>query len=298
MFDLLFKKRKPRPTPPWAAWLVIGVVMYALFANQNKQPSNEQPIEPLEQSSGAISEQLAPFDEIKNKLVPSMKASLRVQELSEGKGAPAVCGQQVRLAYVARLSEEKLINDQKTPDAPLAFTIGEGKVMPALERGVIGMKAGGKRDVIASSDLAYDAEGFAQKDVPTGSAIKFSLELISAQPEMPATGDTAFRIIDSLQGSGPMILCGATTRAHIKVQDIRGKTLYDSQKTGAALEFTPGKSEVFIGLEQGVVGMQPRGERLLVVPPEFQKTMKGNAPTINIPLPKNEIALVEVTALP
>jgi hypothetical protein len=64
------------------------------------------------------------------------------------------------------------------------------------------------------------------------------------------------------------------------------------------LTFTPGKSEVFLGLEQGIIGMARGAKRTLVVPPVLQKTLLGNAPTIDFPLPKEQTVLVDVEALP
>ncbi|MDX2113389.1 MAG: FKBP-type peptidyl-prolyl cis-trans isomerase [Alphaproteobacteria bacterium] len=298
MFDLIFKKRKPKATPPWAAWLVIAVVLYALFVNnRTTDKPQEQTSLPAPTTRETIESQVAPLQNLSSRLLPTVTTNLRVQDLKSGDGTPAVCGQTINLSYRSSLSREMAIEGADTP-VNVSFVAGEGRVMPALERGVIGIKPGGQREVIASPDMAYDAPGYQRSDVPAGSSVIFTLELLSASPPMPAAGDTAFRIIDTQPGSGQIIFCGTRARVHVKIHDVRGKTIYDSMERGTILEFTPGMAQVFSGLEQGIIGMKTRGERLLIVPPEFHKTMKGNPPMIDIALPKNEIVLVEVTALP
>ncbi len=298
MFDLLFKKRPQKPTPRWATFLVLGVVLYAFFVNR---PTGSSPENTTETKPASIREtiesQVAPLQDVSSRMVPSIVANLRVQDIKTGDGAPAVCGQTITITYRSDLGPNTPIEGADTP-VNVSFVAGEGRMMPALERGAIGMNPGGQREVIASPDMAYDAPGHQRSDVPAGSTIKFTLELISVSPPMPAAGDTAFRIIDTQPGSGQIIFCGTRARAHVKIHDVRGKTIFDSAARGTILEFTPGMAQVFSGLEQGIIGMQPHGERLLIVPPEFHKTMKGNPPMIDIALPNNEIVLVEVRALP
>jgi peptidylprolyl isomerase len=296
MFKYFFKKREQKPTPHWATWLAIAVVLYALFFNKPQAPISDTEPAPAT-ARDAIKSQLAPLENLSTRLLPSMVASLQMNDTAEGNGAPAVCGQSVTLSYRAELGKDQPIGDSRNPTT-INFIAGEGRMMPALERGIIGMKPGGTREIIASPDMAYDAPGHQRSDVPAGSTVKFTLSLESVSPPMPAFNETSFRIVDTQLVSGKMLFCGNTARVHVRVMDVRGKTIFSSAERGTILEFTPGKSQVFLGLEQGVIGMTTGSERLLVVPPEFHKTMKGNAPTIDIPLPKNEIVLVEVSALP
>ncbi len=46
-----------------------------------------------------------------------------------------------------------------------------------------------------------------------------------------------------------------------------------------------------------MIGLRPGATLTLVVPPEFQKTLRGNSPTTELPLPKNETVLVEAQVL-
>lgn len=277
-------------------WLMIGVVLYAILANQHKGSEVNLAVE---QASRNIDQQISGFSDIKNKVLPSFVATTRVTDSKLGEGAPAVCGQQVAITYDAWLDEKTVIADKATSDHPLTFTVGQGKVLPAFERGVIGMQIGGRRAIVAPYDMTYGAKNFARDDVPNGAVVKFNIELISINPKLPDIDATAYRIIDVVPDSGNMIFCGQPVRLELTLWSVDGKKLYSTKDAGKSpITFTPGNSEVFLGLEQGVIGMTPRMQRMLIVPPTFQKTMNGNAPAIDFPLPKAQTVLVDIEALP
>ena len=93
--------------------------------------------------------------------------------------------------------------------------------------------------------------------------------------------------------------CAASrAKSQVTVWSVDGKKLFSTKDKGQPLTFTPGKSEVFLGLEQGVIGMAAGEMRTLIVPPGFQKAMDGNPPTTDFLLPKDQTVLVDVEALP
>ncbi|MFW0777475.1 MAG: FKBP-type peptidyl-prolyl cis-trans isomerase [Rickettsiales bacterium] len=294
MFEI-FRKREKKPTPRWVIWMMIAVVGYALIANQQKGSDVNLAVERTKKN---VERQFSKLGEVTEKVMPSMSATIRVNEIKLGEGNPAVCGQTATITYQAWLSEQQAVGDKSTADNPLSFTIGAGKVMPAFDRGVIGMQPGGRRSVFAAPELAYDAVGFSRDDVPKGATIKFDIDLINVEPALPDIEENAYRIIDMAPNTGKLILCGNLARAHVIVWSVSGKKLFSTKDNKSPIEFTPGKSEVFLGLEQGIIGMAPRTERTLIVPPAFQKTMRGNKSAIDFKLPKNETVLVEVMALP
>lgn len=274
---------------------MIAFVVYAIIASQNKGSDINRAVERTSQN---IDKQLGTITDLKDKVIPSMIADVRINEVKLGEGSPAVCGQTATIAYDSWLSQDKPYDDKATQANPLTFTIGAGKVLPAFERGIIGMQKGGKRVVFASPAMAYEAEGFKRDDVPANTTVKFEIELLSVKPDMPGVDATSFRIIDTLPNTGNIIFCGAKARFHVVIWSVSGKKLYSTYDTKSPIEFTPGASEVFLGLEQGVIGMVPKSQRMLIVPPAFQKTMTGANPTLSFPLPKAETVLVDVEALP
>lgn len=297
MFNLFGRKSKERhPTPSWVKWMLILFVFYAVISNSGRErnPENSRMRQSIEKAGRELNpSNFVDMKSFKGKLFP--ESSLRVRDISEGKGNPAICGQDVKISYETRLGDNAPVVDSATKEKPLAFRIGEGKAMPALEQGAIGMRVGGKRDVMAKYELTYGSEGHAHKDVPENAMAQFDIVLLETSPTLPDAG--LYRIFDTAGGRGDTVSCGDQVKMHITVWSMSGKKIYATPDKDTLI-FTPGKSEMFLGLEQGVIGMRVGGARALIVPPAFQKTMHGNAPAVAVPFPKGETVMVDVEISP
>lgn len=279
------RKRKEQPAPPWMKWLLIVFVLYAVVSNMGKDKPGDKPA-PLKSAMNDIESSIN-LSEYKGKIFPDSDVPLRIKELAAGSGNPAICGQDVKIAYASFFPDGKLAEKSASKDTPLAFRIGDGEAMPALEQGVIGMREGGSRSVIASPSMATGM------DTSKSDLVRLDIELLSLSPTLPNFESTPYRIAEVAAGARATVLCGQPVKAKVTVWSTEGKKLFAAKEP---LEFTPGKSETFLGLEQGVIGMRVGGMRTLVVPPTFQKTMHGNKPVVDIPLPKTQTVLVDVEA--
>ncbi len=282
IFSLLRRKpkRTHRPAPSWLKWLVVGVVLYAMIASQHKDtPERPNAVrQSLEKMSADVKSSVN-ISGYKDKLLPVAAHSLDITDVAEGSGNPAVCGQEVKIAYTTFLADGTKTDEEKT----LAFRIGEGKALPALEQSVIGLKPGGKLSVVASPDMA----GKAAAD----GSIHFNIELLEVIPALPDLESLPFRITEMKAGSGAAIRCGQEVKAMVTVWSLEGKKIFSTKEP---VTFTTGASQIFLGVEQGVIGMLRGGTRTLIVPPAFQKTMRGNRPVVDIALPKTQTVLVDV----
>lgn len=293
------KRKNPSAMPGWLKLAVIVFVGYALLMSglpstpnkPNEAHEAAQKIKTTLQQS-----ELANLDGYKQKIFPERASQMEVKVVQEGSGSPAVCGQQVSLAYQAFLAQGTELNDRATPEKPLRFTIGDGNVMPVFDQGVIGMKQGEKRSIFAPPFMAYGLEQYRRDDIPAMTTTRFEIELLSSEPAIPSAEASPFRTSDILQGRGPLIVCGSEVRAHVSLWNIEGKKLYSS-KDAEPITTTIGTSELMLGLEHGMIGMREGGIRLLVIPPSFQATLTGKTPTHNFPLPKNETVMMEVEAI-
>lgn len=298
MFNIFGKPRENKPTPPWVMWLMIGVVVYALIAHQRK-PTEDAPNtihESINKASKELSlKRFVNIDEYKNKVFPGYASALRIKDVTVGKGMPVICGQKVSIAYETSLADGTVIDSSASKEKPFVFQVGKDKVLPALMQGVLGMQAGGKRSIIAPSNLAYGSEAFAREGVPPGASVKLDMELLENTPLLADLAETSYRTFDTVAGKGLSASCGSEAKLHLTLWHLDGKKLFSTKdKGGQPIAIIPGTSTVFLGLEQGVIGMSPGGVRTLIVPPGFQKTLYGNKPSIDFPFPKQQTVLVDI----
>ena len=81
--------------------------------------------------------------------------SLQSADLITGSGTTAAAGDNVTVQYVlATYSSGKAIQSSWTSQ-PFSFTLGAGQVIPGWDKGVVGMKVGGRRELIIPPSLGY-----------------------------------------------------------------------------------------------------------------------------------------------
>lgn len=80
--------------------------------------------------------------------------------------ATAQSGHRVRVHYTGRL-DDGAVFDSSQGGTPLAFTIGDGQVIPGFENGIVGMAAGETRTVrIACADAYGERQPDGVMEVP------------------------------------------------------------------------------------------------------------------------------------
>jgi peptidylprolyl isomerase len=83
---------------------------------------------------------------------------LEATDLITGSGALAEDGDSITVQYVlATYSSRKVIQSSWTSN-PFPFTLGEGQVIPGWDKGVAGMRVGGRRELIIPPSLGYGAQ--------------------------------------------------------------------------------------------------------------------------------------------
>jgi peptidylprolyl isomerase len=81
---------------------------------------------------------------------------LESADLIVGTGPAAKAGDTVSVQYVlVDYATEKVLQASWTSNMPFSFTLGEGQVIKGWDEGVVGMKAGGRRELIIPPALAY-----------------------------------------------------------------------------------------------------------------------------------------------
>ena len=105
---------------------------------------------------------------------------LVAQDLIVGKGAEAKSGAQVSVQYVGNTfkanKEFDASWDGNKAGDPFQFQLGSGNVIQGWDRGVVGMKVGGRRKLIIPPDLAYGEQG-SPPDIGKNETLVFIVDL-------------------------------------------------------------------------------------------------------------------------
>ncbi len=88
----------------------------------------------------------------------SPPAQLESIDLIVGSGPAAKAGDNVTVQYVlATYSSGKVVQSSWTSQ-PFTFVLGEGQVIPGWDKGVVGMKVGGRRELVIPPSFGYGAQ--------------------------------------------------------------------------------------------------------------------------------------------
>ncbi|MDO8582423.1 MAG: FKBP-type peptidyl-prolyl cis-trans isomerase [bacterium] len=98
-----------------------------------------------------------------------------------GTGAEAVTGKKVTVHYVGTLMDGTKFDASKDHGQPFSFTLGTGQVIQGWDEGVVGMKVGGKRNLVIPGELAYGAAGTPDGTIPPNATLKFEIELLKVE---------------------------------------------------------------------------------------------------------------------
>ena len=104
-------------------------------------------------------------------------AGFAISDEVVGEGPSAKGGDRVIVNYTGWLTDGTKFDSSKDRNQPFSFTLGNGDVIPGWDKGVAGMKAGGKRKLTIPPDLGYGAQG-AGGVIPPNATLVFEVELL------------------------------------------------------------------------------------------------------------------------
>ena len=111
-------------------------------------------------------------------------SGLQYRDPKEGSGEEAKKGQTAVVHYTGWLwsNGEKgaKFDSSKDHGRTFRFGLGRGQVIKGWDEGVVGMKVGGKRELIIPPDLGYGANG-AGGVIPPNATLFFEVELVGVE---------------------------------------------------------------------------------------------------------------------
>jgi FKBP-type peptidyl-prolyl cis-trans isomerase FkpA len=111
---------------------------------------------------------------------PEKVNELVILDEAEGTGPAAKSGDRVTVHYTGWLTDGTKFDSSRDAGKPFSFPLGAGRVIPGWDKGVVGMKVGGKRKLTIPSDLGYGEQG-AGGAIPPNATLKFDVELLKIE---------------------------------------------------------------------------------------------------------------------
>ena len=107
-------------------------------------------------------------------------SGLKIIDLQIGTGREAVANTNVTVHYDGRLEDGKEFDSSRRRDQPFQFRLGAGQVIKGWDEGLVGMKEGGKRQLVIPPELGYGQRG-AGGVIPPNATLVFDVELLKVE---------------------------------------------------------------------------------------------------------------------
>ena len=106
---------------------------------------------------------------------------LQIEDIVKGKGPAAKKGDKVSMQYVG-VTWSTSVEFDASWDArqPFTLTLGKGKVIQGWDKGVPGMRKGGRRQLTIPADMAYGAQG-SPPNIGPNECLRFIIDLVKLE---------------------------------------------------------------------------------------------------------------------
>ena len=149
-------------------WLLAPALAMALW--QSAQPPQGEPPGDVTAAATAEASEI-PWVEL--------KGGLRYRDLVPGEGTEARSGRLLQVHYTGWLENGELFDSSRRGGSTYAFVLGAGTVVAGWDKGLLGMRVGGKRELLVPAKLAYGSRGVPGR-IPGGATLRFEIELVTA----------------------------------------------------------------------------------------------------------------------
>ena len=106
-------------------------------------------------------------------IAPPADEVVGIEDVTVGDGAAAQKGDEVAMSYVGTLEAD---GSRFDAGKDFRFTLGGGDVIKGWDRGIVGMRVGGRRKLVVPSKLGYGKKGSAP-EIPPDATLLFDVTL-------------------------------------------------------------------------------------------------------------------------
>jgi len=102
---------------------------------------------------------------------------LESADLIVGSGQAAKAGDNITVQYVLATYSTRQVIQSSWTSQPFEFSLGAGQVIPGWDKGVVGMRDGGRRELIIPPSLGYGARSPGQ-GIAVNDTLVFVVDLL------------------------------------------------------------------------------------------------------------------------
>lgn len=106
------------------------------------------------------------------------ETGLMTEDIVVGEGDTATAGKTVVVNYTGAF-EDGTVFDSSVGRTPFEFELGAGQVIEGWDKGIVGMKEGGRRVLVIPASLGYGPDGYGP--IPGGATLIFEVELLQVK---------------------------------------------------------------------------------------------------------------------
>ena len=106
--------------------------------------------------------------------------NFKTTDVVVGTGTEAQNGDTVSVLYTGSLDDGTVFDASSLHgNQPFSFTLGAGQVIKGWDLGVVGMRVGGKRELVIPPELGYGASGAGNGAIPPNATLHFTVQLLA-----------------------------------------------------------------------------------------------------------------------
>jgi peptidylprolyl isomerase len=200
-----------------------------------------------------------------------------IVEQGDGDQQPSA-GQVVSVQYTGMLEDGSVFDTSTDTGEPIRFPLGQGFVISGWDEGIALLEKGDKARFIIPSELGYGETGGGP--IPPNATLIFDVELVDiteGPPEAPVAvpegayvvTESGLKYYDIVVGDGQSAELGMIVFLNYTAWLQDGTLIDSTMRTGQPIQTILDGSQLPVGWEEGLVGMQVGGSRQLVIPPQL-----------------------------
>lgn len=191
--------------------------------------------------------------------------------------------------------------------SPLAMTVGVGARIVGWDQGLVGMKAGGTRELWLPASMAFGPSELKDSSgkvlVPANTAVVYKIDVISFTTlTSPIPPQPVFTKTDEPVGTGADTAAAKhlasihyTGYLYDDTKEDKKGVQFETSRNGPPFSFLLGVGSRIAGWDQGIVGMKVGGKRKLLIPTAMAYGDRGRKDAQgNVVVPANTAVVYEI----